>query len=608
MKNMTPYMTAALIIVVAGTVLALRKRNDFQAMTLTLTGAMSLAIGILTFPYNLQFSDFPIAVIQSIRSGLSGVAMGVDGDIPYEMELDEVSFRIFRFFLYTLYVLGPIAGSMFLVSFSSKIRNALSLLIGKHFYVFSGLNEKSLMIAESIAEKDKEGTVVFCNSKNCDPALASSARAIRSLLLDGEDCSIILFRKKKYEFFEIDGDETDRIKASARLCEELLKQDGYVAGNVIVRIFASQSQRELILNLDRQYSDQIYLRHVDEDNTTAIEALSMCSDMLAVKKNCNVALIADSDLARPFLTNLICLLIKPSGSYTISLIGPKSDKLFESIKEDNPEIVYYPIKVFSRSYGDEATALKNPDLVFVLYEDDKLAYDTAMKVRRFLSSRKEDLSCPKIMCYVNDPDFHKMIKEKDIVLFGDPKKTISYDKLVNPDLEKAAERVHLSYMSSSQIDPKEKEQFLKDSGFYHYQNQESSFAEALALTYKKKYILAQKKNDRLSDEEFIDDWLSKERNMKRMADAEHDRWNAYERTHGWRRADRKLTASIIRKYDGRRANDPELKLHPAIVGNDDLPAAEAMVNALLEEYGTDYRVHYLDADRDIIKKITYILG
>ena len=156
MKNMTPYMTAALIIVVAGTVLALRKRNDFQAMTLTLTGAMSLAIGILTFPYNLQFSDFPIAVIQSIRSGLSGVAMGVDGDIPYEMELDEVSFRIFRFFLYTLYVLGPIAGSMFLVSFSAKIRNALSLLIGKHFYVFSGLNEKSLMIAESIAEKDKE--------------------------------------------------------------------------------------------------------------------------------------------------------------------------------------------------------------------------------------------------------------------------------------------------------------------------------------------------------------------------------------------------------------------------------------------------------------------
>ena len=99
MKNMTLYMTAAFIIVVVGTILALKKRNDFQAMTLTLTGAMSLAIGILTFPYNLQFSDLPIAIIQSIRSGLSGVAMGVDGDIPYEMELDDVSFRIFRFFL-----------------------------------------------------------------------------------------------------------------------------------------------------------------------------------------------------------------------------------------------------------------------------------------------------------------------------------------------------------------------------------------------------------------------------------------------------------------------------------------------------------------------------
>ena len=92
-----------------------------------------------------------------------------------------------------------------------------------------------------------------------------------------------------------------------------------------------------------------------------------------------------------------------------------------------------------------------------------------------------------------------------------------------------------------------------------------------------------------------------------MADAEHDRWNAYERTHGWRRADEKLTAGIIRKYEGRKANDPELKLHPAIVDNKDLAAAEKMVNSLLEEYGTDYRVHYLDADKDIIKKITYIL-
>ena len=608
MKNMTFYIVTAFITVVAGSVLALRKRNDFQAMTLTLTGAMSLAIGILTFPYNMQFSDLPIAIIQSIRSGLSGVAMGVDGDIPYELELDGVSFRIFRFFLYTLYILGPIAGSMFLVSFSSKIRNALSLITGKHFYVFSGLNEKSLMISESITEKDKSGTIIFCNSKDCDPALASSARTIRALLMDVTDDKIGLLRNKKYEFFVIDGDETDRIKAAARLCEGLLKQRHYDAGNVIVRVFASQTQRELILNLDKQYSDQIYLRHVDENNATAIDALSMCSDILAVQKRCNVALLADSDLAKPFLTNLICLLIKPGGTYSISLTGPKSSRIYDSLKEENPEIIHYPIKVRDCSYGKEAETLKDPDLVFVLYEDDKLAYETAVKIRRVLSGRKEDLSCPKIMCYVNDPDFHKMIKEKDIVLFGDPKKTISYEKLVNPDLERAAERVHLSYLLSDSQDVKEKEKILKESGFYHYQNQESSFAEALALTYKQKYILAQKKNSSLSDEEFINEWLSKERNMKRMADAEHDRWNAYERTHGWRKANEKTTAGIIKKYSGKRANDPELKLHPAIVENEELAAAEAMVNRLLEKYGTDYRVHYLDADRDIIKKITYILN
>ncbi|MBQ6478556.1 MAG: hypothetical protein IJI44_04215 [Erysipelotrichaceae bacterium] len=607
MKHMTIYMAAALIVILIGVIRAIGKRNDFQAMTLTLTGAISLAIGILTFPYNLQYSDLPIAIIESIRSGLSGVAMGVNGDIPYDMELDRLSFRVFRFFLYALYIFGPIAGSMFLVSFFAKFRNALSLLTGKHFYVFSGLNEKSLLIAESVMEKDKDATVVFCSSKGCDPTLASSARSLRALLLDGEDYRIKLFRNRKYEFFEIDGEETDRIKAAAKLCEELLKQDAYEAGNVIVRIFASQNQRELILNLDRQYSNRIYLRHVDENAAMAIDALSFCSDILAVKQECNVALIADNEAAKPFLTDLIWLLIKPEGSYSISLIGPKSDRLYESLKEENPEIVPYPVKVFTCNYGKEAELLEDPDLVFVLYEDDKQSYDTAMKVRRTLSGRNEDLSCPRIMCRINDPDFHKMIRENDIILFGDPKKTIRYDKLVNPKLEEAAERVHLSYMLSTEVDPKEKEKILKDSGFYQYQNQESSFAQALAMTYKQKYILQFKKDDTRSEKEFIDEWLSKEENMKRMADAEHERWNAYERTHGWRKADEKQTAGIIRKYEGRRANDPELKLHPALVENEELPAVEEMVNRLLEEYGTDYRIHYLAADRDIIRKLTYIL-
>ena len=148
---------------------------------------------------------------------------------------------------------------------------------------------------------------------------------------------------------------------------------------------------------------------------------------------------------------------------------------------------------------------------------------------------------------------------------------------------------------------------LQESGFYRIHNQESSYAQALALQYKKAYILSFKKDESISDEEFIDQWLDEEKNMKKMADSEHDRWSAYQILHGWKTADEKQTAAIIAKYEGKRANDPKLRLHPAIVANSKLKKTEDMVNRLFKQYGSNKTVNYLEADRGIIAKINYIL-
>ena len=612
--KITTYMMAALLAILWGIYRAFRTENDLQAMTLALTGSMSLAIGILAFPYHLLDSDLPIAIIQSIRSGISGIMMGTNGDIPYELDLDDTSFRLYRFFLYSLYVLGPIAGSMFLFSFSAKIRTVLALLFRKRFCVFSDLNAKSYLIAESIAETDRNRTILFCRSKNVDPVLLNKARSIRALTLEQADDRIRLHGNKKYEFFEMNQDAGLRVKDCARLCDSLLKQNGFRTENVIVRILTDEKQRELILNLDKQYGDQLYLRQIDEDNALAIEALSLCSDTLAVKKDCRVAVVADSDLAKPFLVHLLCLLIKPDGTGSIHLLGPKAGNIYASLRKNNPELGVYPVQVSDCSYDEEDEILMGdvrPDVVFVLYQDDERAYETAVQIRRALCCHDEALSCPQILCHIADGDLYRTIKEKDIRFFGNAERILCYDKLIHPDLEKAAERVHLSYLSSlnqtSLEDEARKEGVLKETGFYRFQNQESSFMEALALTYKQKYILSFKGDSALSDQEFIEEWLSDENNLQKMADAEHERWNAYERTHGWQRADEKQTAAIIRKYKGKRANDPDLKLHPALVSNEELAETEAMVNGLLKEYGTDYRIAYLDADRDIVKKITYIL-
>ena len=606
------YILTAIVITLLGTCVALSKRKDIQAMSLRLSAAFSLAISVLSFPYYRLESDLPIAVIQAIRAGISGIAMGVNGEIPYEIGLSGHVLTIYRFLLYSLYIAGPIAGSLLLFSFSQKLITALSFIGQKRFHVFSSLNDTSIRIAESIVDKKIEGAIVFCGCKDADNNLANRARSIGALMIEKDESSIRLRKNARYEFSELDEDVRERIISTSRLCDTLLKDRNFDVSNVIVRVFADASQRELILNLERQYAGKIYLRHIDEDNAVAIEALSLCMDELATGKDLEAAVISDSSLGRAFVGSLLCLMIKPEGKQKILWIGPGAAGEYESFLKEAPEADAYSIRATSCACGEEESALegeRNPDVVFVLYKDSEKAYDTAMRLRRFLSSRSSDLSCPKILCYIADKNLHEIIRERDIVLFGNIESSRSYDSLINPDIEKAARRVHLSYLNAKaeQLDSKKKDKLLETSGFYQHQNQESSFAEAIALKYKEKYILSFKNDDSISDRDFIEEWLKDEGHLQKMADAEHERWNAYQRVHGWRRADRKQTEAIIRKYKGTRANDPELRLHPAIVDNEELEETQAMVNKLMEEYGSDVRVNYTDSDRDIVRKLSYIL-
>lgn len=600
---MSLVILAAFIILVFGLCLAYRKRADIQKASLTATAFISLAISVLEFPYYLKNDDLLIAVIEAFHAGVSGIALSVNGDVPYALGLEGPLFEIYRFFLYILYILGPIFGSMFLITFSANVKNALSFFGKKDYFVFSSLNEKAIAIAESIFETRRDAKFIFCNTADPDISLADRVRGVHGVMMKGSEQDLHLRKNSHYEFFEIADDERSRIIASSKLCEKLPKKKNFDDKNTIVRIFADDLQRELILNIDRQYSDALYIRHIDEGRSLDIQALSLAREELSPKEEKHTAIVSDSSLGITLLKDLLCLSVGYKES-SIDLIGPGSEERYEDLLKQAPETAVYPIKATDTSYGTEADAFDSDrkyDCVFIMYEEDEDAFKAAVQIKKALSYQSSDLKCPKIYCRIKDGSLHKVVQEEDIVLFGDIETMCRYDVLVNPKLEKAAERVHLSYVGEG----KTGEDILENTGFYEFQNQESSFAQALSMTYKASYILSHKKDDSVSDKVFIENWLAE--HMDEMAEAEHERWNAYQRVHGWRRADDSQSKAIIEKYKGRRSNDPELLLHPAIVEYDELARCEAMVNSLLENYGSENRVHYLQADKDILQKMSYIL-
>ena len=359
----------------------------------------------------------------------------------------------------------------------------------------------------------------------------------------------------------------------------LLKKKNYDPNNVIVRVFSHEKQKELINNLDVRYGERICLRHVDEDSSLAIQALNLSKKTL-LKKDCRVAVLGDSHEIKALLRDMLPLLVNPESKAFVVAAGPQLSKICGDLNADIHD--YVDFEVYDRPYGKEEEVLKEADCVFVLYEEDERGFETAIRLKHHFSAMHEDLHYPEIYCRIKADDLHKLIKEEKIVLFGDQSKIFGYDELIHPELEKAAKRTHLSYMSAQypsimQEDEQKQKRVLEESGFYTLRNFESSFAEALALTYKQAYILSFKKEAAISDKAFIEDYLAKKENMQKMADAEHDRWCLYHLLRGWHKANRLQSKAIIEKYKGKKANDPDLYLHPALVKNNELADCEAMV-------------------------------
>ncbi len=230
------YIEAALLVMALGLWYSFAKRGDLRSKTLALSAVMSFAISILVFPYYDKGSDLPIAIIQAFRAGLSGVSMGVNGDIPYSLEMSRNEFLVYRFFLYLLYIFGPMVTSLFLFSFSSTARTLLSFFGKKTFHVFSALNEKTLKIAESILDEKKGNVVIFCSCKDASDSLVNQAKAMNALTANFPIERIHLYRNKEYEFYLLEKDDHETIVRSAAFCEALTKNKKYQSENAIVRV------------------------------------------------------------------------------------------------------------------------------------------------------------------------------------------------------------------------------------------------------------------------------------------------------------------------------------------------------------------------------------
>ena len=609
---------------------ALKVRNDYQSFSAILTVTSSICIGILTFPYfMMKGEDLFITILHTFKYGISSVGLSVYGDIISTLGLEGTLKTVYTVYLYSLYLIGPVSASIFLVSFSRTIVRFFKMIGFKKIHVFSELDDRSLAICESINNEDEKQAAVFCNCDNSYDELERKARGLHSFLTNKDIASYRLNKRKKYEFYVLGKSETDCLNKTSKLCKHLLESKSYVKENVIVRFLVGEDNIELIRNLDDRYGKDVYLRPIDENNTLAVDILMRNREFLTSKNRRVVFLFGSNPLIRCIFNNLLCLLNQPNSSYEVHVFDDNVRKMAASIKANAPEVLNLDFeKYFSQRIESEANynvhfheidennpkfpgyveEIVKPDIIFVCEDDDHKNFVVSENLKRLYAYRDKELKYPKIFCLMRSPQLYSLIEDRSIEYFGSNEDIYDYNKLVNPQIERAAKRAHLSYLGNDSLykDEKEQEKLLDETGFYQYANQHSSLNVALGLNYHLAYILNQnKENEKASD--FVKRWLGDRFNMAAIAFSEHERWNAYQRLQGYRRVSDEQLETMFANYKGGSIKDNSLLLHPALVEYDELQERENQVDALYEKYGIDRKSRYVELDKDILRKILVIL-
>ena len=616
---------------------AIQERNNFRVSSGLFTSGISIAVMVLVLPYFFaETGDYLFTLFKSFRYGLSVITMGANQEVAEFFTGKSILTIAYKALLYLFYILGPLATSAFLISFSRHLVEFLKLTFYRKMHCFSSLNDRSLLLAESIKKERPGELIVFCAfDQDSSEEMQERASAIGAMKLEKGVAEFRVFKKKIYTFYLLEHDSKNGLALLSALCSHLINSPGYVKQNVTVRYNAAASSIELIRDIDNTFGADINLRPIDIYASQAIDILARYKYILAGKPHKEIVIIGAGGLGIELLRHSVILMIEPESDYTVHVIDKNARQILSGLKEAYPEVFNlseeeyigntdnpdknYDIRfhiadtdtyAISRLFED----IQRPDVIFVATGNDKSNYETSKRIMRFFGSRSGDMSYPPICARIKSPELYDVITGHDgLEFFGNEKELYDLNRLLSPSLEEAAKRVHLAYFSD--IYPRifnrnyeDREEILEYTGFYSYINQDSSFNEALALDFKYEYVLSKRNGD--EDEiDFVRRWLNDQNNLIILSDAEHLRWNAYQRFQGWRHMNAVQEDLAARKSLGKRVKDNDMLLHPALVELNELPEAERITDEIIRRYnpgGTPSR--YVELDRNICRNMLLILG
>lgn len=458
-------------------------------------------------------------------------------------EGDRAICRGYSFLAAVLYVAAPVLTFGFVLSFFQNVSayRRVFLHCASDFYIFSELNEKSLLLAKDIKRSHPKGLIVFTdvfeNHEESSFELCERARELKAVCFK-KDITAIRWsfhsRRREVYLFAIGEDDTENISQSIQLLDRYGDLPNY-------RLFIFSSGVESAVLFQSAAGRKMRVRRVDPIRSLIYQTLyhrgeTYFTDAIGggERRKISVVLVGLGQYGRELLKALTWF-CQMDGYEVVLHVFDRDPKAEEKFCTLCPELMA-PEKNGTAQEGEaqytirihSGTEVETPEFfaalreigpishVFVALGSDGENTAAAMQIRvQCLRNRQH----PRIQTVVYDP-LKKRGLEKisdyrgcpyDIDLIGDYASTYSEDTILNSQLEAAALQRHLKWGTEEQ--------------FWAYEfNYRSSAAAAIHMKMRIFCGIpgAAKREEELSAEE-----------RRGLEELEHRRWNAYMRSEGY---------------------------------------------------------------------------
>lgn len=547
-----------------------------------------IAITILVYPL-LDYDNAYTRAFASFIYATKCIGMSQNLDVLAKISLKSIFgwtyFALINFFFLAL----PCLTAGMIMSFIDKIVTYIKLRYykNKKIFVFSELNDKSLIVAKNL---ERDSLIIFANVNE------KKDIGIKSIKTNKKVTNLELHSKSDITFYMISNNEDNNLTDTLELINKYKNRDK-------TKIYVVNQKDEASTILDSTDKGKIFLEIINEKERHVFSLLNNKPLFLnAFNKTISILIVGCGDIGKEFLKDAIWCGIIPNYQLKFLVVDIDANKIKDKINIQMPELLNnYDISfingdIESTNVIERIKDSNDINYILVSMENDDKNINTAIMLRRLFL--REFNSNPIINLYISNEykreQISSLLNEKgdsyNFNAFGDIKDIYGKYHENGSELERLATKVHLIY------DPSDKD--LARYNLREY-NKRSSRATALHLKYKLFTVLGDKYTDDMSKnlDLFREAYSSKIEDL--LVRNEHDRWMAYMRSIGYIY----VSTSDVTKYYKKTNNyiNYLARMHPALVPYDKLDK----VSKELEKI-TSKKINLKENDEVIIKSIKNI--